>query len=175
MLFRRLRAEKVAPAGQPKWSISPLPPFSKGGWEDFLPTMTNFILTNPAKRGISFSLALSAYNIEIRNNIKYRIFKKRRFLQKSLTPSFRRKPSRQGGTESFESRLRRDWIPGRASPCTPCGAGLRSPGMTISPCFQEFCKSLKDFCFIILVIWNCFEFGKSKLKYALLRSLKDPP
>jgi len=35
--------------------------------------MTIFILTNPAKRGISFSLALSAYNIEIRNNIKTQI------------------------------------------------------------------------------------------------------
>jgi hypothetical protein len=36
-------------------------------------------------------------------------------LQKSLTPSFRRKPSRRSGTESFESRSERDWIPGHAS------------------------------------------------------------
>jgi hypothetical protein len=34
--------------------------FLKVGWGDFVPTMTNSILTNPAKGGISFDLALSA-------------------------------------------------------------------------------------------------------------------
>jgi hypothetical protein len=41
------------------------------------------------------------------------------FLQKSLTPLFRGTPDlvrgRRRNPESLESRLRRDWIPGRAS------------------------------------------------------------
>jgi len=56
-----------------------------------------------------------------------------RILQKSLTPSFRRTPDRVRGRRRNPESLKK---PGFR-------VALRLPGMTISPCFQEFCKNLR--------------------------------